>query len=267
MSVALIAERLAKANDFVEIAIAVCELSREVFGLHQCMVSLQDADGRPTISVDNFPAISDEHRLHFFASGWERDPLFQFAQRHHAPAGEEAVPATEFMVGARAEGYTGASFHPLLLPLLYPRGLLGVIRCASLQPISPALRRDLTTLATTVSVRLTQLGVTPFPSPATSRLTLRQLDVARLAARGMTNAEIAESLSLSENTVKKHLKDIFEELGVGNRTGLAGVIAQAGPAHAYPDGITHAGDLTITVGLARASTAAPVARDETNGKG
>ena len=53
------------------------------------------------------------------------------------------------------------------------------------------------------------------------RLTPRQTDVALLAARGLPNAGIAKELTLSENTVKKQLKDIFDELGVRNRTELA----------------------------------------------
>jgi len=46
----------------------------------------------------------------------------------------------------------------------------------------------------------------------------RELDVIRLAAKGLTNKEIADSLHLSYRTIEGHLRDIFNKLGVGSRT-------------------------------------------------
>ena len=37
-------------------------------------------------------------------------------------------------------------------------------------------------------------------------------------AEGLTNAEVAERLHISENTVKFHLQNIYQRLGVTNRT-------------------------------------------------
>jgi DNA-binding NarL/FixJ family response regulator len=52
-------------------------------------------------------------------------------------------------------------------------------------------------------------------------LTARQADVALLAGRGDTNAEIARSLHVSEATVKTHLARAFAKAGVRSRTRLA----------------------------------------------
>ena len=49
------------------------------------------------------------------------------------------------------------------------------------------------------------------------RLTEREREVFDLMARGMTNKEIAESLVITTNTVKRHLKAIFEKLEVHTR--------------------------------------------------
>jgi DNA-binding NarL/FixJ family response regulator len=49
-------------------------------------------------------------------------------------------------------------------------------------------------------------------------LTPREIDVLRLIAKGNANKEIAGQLSLSEETVKGHVKNILAKLGVHDRT-------------------------------------------------
>jgi two-component system, NarL family, nitrate/nitrite response regulator NarL len=65
-----------------------------------------------------------------------------------------------------------------------------------------------------------------FPRRARSRrlvqsLSARELEVARLAAQGLSNPEIAEALSISPNTVKTHLANAMDKLNVRDRIGLA----------------------------------------------
>lgn len=54
--------------------------------------------------------------------------------------------------------------------------------------------------------------------PEAELLTDREMEVLRLAAKGMSNAEIAETLYLSIRTVQAHLRAIFNKLGVGSRS-------------------------------------------------
>lgn len=53
-------------------------------------------------------------------------------------------------------------------------------------------------------------------SPATS-LTVRELEVLRHVARGLSNREIAGELFISENTVKNHIRNLLEKLQMKSR--------------------------------------------------
>ena len=57
------------------------------------------------------------------------------------------------------------------------------------------------------------------------RLTERQLDVADFARVGATAQEIADTLDIAKNTVKQHLKNIYNRLGIGSRAELADVLS------------------------------------------
>jgi DNA-binding CsgD family transcriptional regulator len=63
---------------------------------------------------------------------------------------------------------------------------------------------------------------TPAPGrPPDLPLSQRELEVAKLVAEGMTNAEIGARLHISPATVGRHLSNVYERLGIHSRAALA----------------------------------------------
>jgi len=115
---------------------------------------------------------------------------------------EEYVAA---LLDAGAAGY--------LLKTAYGEGLAQAIRVVRFGEfvLDPQIGRKVLRAFTLHSSKPVQLK-------AGERLSAREMEVIRLAARCMSNSEIAESLYISLRTVKGHLSEIFSKLGVCSRT-------------------------------------------------
>ena len=75
---------------------------------------------------------------------------------------------------------------------------------------------------------ISELHQPPDLPPTTEPLTLRELDVLRLVARGLTNQDIAKELVISEGTVRFHVSNILGKLHLANRTQAALYALQEG---------------------------------------
>jgi NarL family two-component system response regulator LiaR len=74
------------------------------------------------------------------------------------------------------------------------------------------------TIARKVIDRFARPSSEPSEEPALDQLTERELEVLKLAAKGMNNREIARHLTLSIRTIQAHLSNIFSKMQVGSRT-------------------------------------------------
>ena len=87
-----------------------------------------------------------------------------------------------------------------------------------------AAARGEAVLAPTVAARL--MG--QIRSPAEEKLSEREIEVLELVAQGSSNREIAKRLHISQATVKSHLINIFNKLGVSDRTAAVTSALQRG---------------------------------------
>lgn len=71
----------------------------------------------------------------------------------------------------------------------------------------------------------------PAPGVAVPDLTDREVEVLRLAARGLSNRAIAAELVVSERTVGHHLAHVYDKTGRRTRAGAAVFAMEHGLAH------------------------------------
>jgi two-component system NarL family response regulator len=76
-------------------------------------------------------------------------------------------------------------------------------------------------LPPSIASRLADRVMRPSLSP-------RELDVLRLVSRGRTNKEIAVAMFVTEETIKSHMKGLFQKLGVHDRAEAVGTAVQRG---------------------------------------
>lgn len=138
------------------------------------------------------------------------------------------------MVSPRSHIIVLTSYHDdeFIFPALRAGALSYLLKDVPMEEVAQAVQRAAqgeATLHPRVAARVIQEvhGAKPDENPFTS-LTEREMDVLQLIASGMSNAEIAAQLVISEYTVKGHVSNILSKLHLADRTQAAVMAWQQG---------------------------------------
>jgi DNA-binding NarL/FixJ family response regulator len=102
------------------------------------------------------------------------------------------------------------------------------------------LLKDMLRTEVLKAVHAVQSGKRGIPAPVAARLaehtprielTPREIEVLELVARGMSNGDVGRAIGRTEGTVKVHLKNILQKLGVHDRTEAVTTALQRGFIH------------------------------------
>jgi two-component system nitrate/nitrite response regulator NarL len=116
--------------------------------------------------------------------------------------------------------------HGYLLKDLRPEQLYDMIRSVMRNetPLSPAIAGR---LLNEIQSGATKRDSSPAP-PQGPSVTRRELEILQLVAEGLSNKEIGKRLSITEGTVKNHVHNALEKLGMENRIQAAAYIVRQG---------------------------------------
>ena len=93
-----------------------------------------------------------------------------------------------------------------------------LVKSASVEQLMAALRvAVLNPSGENVVVGMPRQMLEEADGGAAGALSARELEILLLASRGLSNRQIASSLSLAEATIKRHLPNTYEKMGVGLR--------------------------------------------------
>jgi DNA-binding NarL/FixJ family response regulator len=118
----------------------------------------------------------------------------------------KVVIVTMFESPRYVRGLTGVGASAYLVKTSSAEHLVAAVRAAALDPSSE-----------NAVVGMPQEMLEGTEEGVESVLTGRELEILLLAARGLSNYQIASSLRLSEATVKRHLANVYPKMGVGSR--------------------------------------------------
>jgi len=149
----------------------------------------------------------------------------------------DGVEATRLVknVSPRSQIVVLTSYHEdeHIFPALQAGAISYILKDIKMADLAEAVRRAAegeATLHPRVAARIIQelQGVRREAANPFTELTNREMDVLKLIAQGLSNAQIAGELVISEHTVKGHVSNILSKLHLADRTQAAVYAWQAG---------------------------------------
>ncbi|GET44064.1 transcriptional regulator, LuxR family protein [Microseira wollei NIES-4236] len=166
------------------------------------------------------PVPMQNSSLFKLALSLEHNPVLRYLVERHAPVHEELLlpPGLWETICPLAD-----HGHVMAGPIVSQGRLVGAIgltRERGTAAFDAHNLNDLSAICLHLSTRLVTIKYlgSQFNSPKINRLTPRELQIASLVAKGLTNAQIGAELWITENSVKQALKRMFRKLEVSSRS-------------------------------------------------
>lgn len=143
------------------------------------------------------------------------------------------IEALQELAGKRNEGHTivfSSSVGPQQIVQALQSGAHGILSKSRISELEPAIRSVLQgnywvegREVANINLVLSDLSSTMASAPQTRSygLTPREIEVIALVTEGCSNKEVAFRLNITEDTVKRHLTNIFDKVGMSTRLELA----------------------------------------------
>lgn len=215
---------IATANNERELRLRFMDTVGAHFGVQRWGIYLLDEQSR--LAAFDVQGVPDGVLQRYEEVGRAVDPVIRYVVERHAPAHEQLVLGAKGWKQSALDQHFGSSYdrkHIMVGPIVGSGRLIGTVHFARVAD-TPAFNAedlaDLSAICTHLSASLAVLRTKPeqFKSLEACRLTKRELQIAELVARGLTNAEIGAELWITQNSVKQALKRMFRKLNVSARS-------------------------------------------------
>jgi DNA-binding CsgD family transcriptional regulator len=229
-SVQILIQQIAAARSETDLRLRFMDLAGDLFQAQHWSIALRnDAGDLEQVELRGLP----DHFIDYYTQyGVTIDPLRAYVLAHHAPVHEQVLFTEE--TWKRSDLYVhgcGRQYdheHALTGPIVGGGKLIGLVNFARTNGTSAFDTQDLMHLSAIcahLSASLAGLRQ-PRSSDLLMQLSPRERQIARLVAKGLTNAEIGKQLWITQNTVKQTLKRMFRKLNVSARAELAAKLFQ-----------------------------------------
>lgn len=200
------------------------DIASDYFGVQRWGMYLFD-QANQLKSVDA-KGVSDAFIERYQQHGAAVDPVLRYVRQYHAPAHEATVlPAGQWKQSELYKRCCSTQDHEHIMtgPIVGQGRLVGTVNFARIGNTPSFQQTDLAALGavcTHFSTRLAEVRSISLAvqSPMLQKLTPREVEIADLVAKGLTNAAIGKELWITQNSVKQALKRMFRKLGVSART-------------------------------------------------
>lgn len=230
-SIQHLSKKLASATAESELRNYLMDSVSDYFGVHRWGLYLLDQN----FNLASFDVVGVSNKFvdRYDEIGKAVDPVLKYVLEHHSPAHEELVLKPGTWKQSELYRRCCAEYdheHIMTGPIVSDGNLVGTIHFARVGYTKPFTYQELANLGavclhfSACLVKLRSSYLIDSELLDSVHLTPREIQIANLVAKGLTNADVAKELWITRNTVKQYLKQIFKKLDVHSRTAMANKI-------------------------------------------